>query len=108
TRRIAVTLDIVAIGHLINETIVNPKKEMRSVLGSPVAYSMACAAALGKQVGIVSRLGDAYPERLRAPLIELGIDVRGIRRSGPASTNNQLVYDESGNKSIHYLSRAAD
>lgn len=101
-------LDIVAIGHLINETIVHPGKEMRSVLGSPVAYSMTSAAALGKRVGIVSRIGNDYPEHLLAPLVELGIDTRGIIRSGELSTNNQLVYDGHGNKSIRYLSRAPD
>ena len=102
------TLDIVAIGHLINETIVRPAKKMRSVLGSPVAYSMACAAALGKHVGIVSRIGVDYPERLLEPLIELGIDTEGVVRQGGLSTNNQLVYDTNGNKTIRYLSRAPD
>jgi ribokinase len=105
-RRVIVALDIVAIGHLINETIVYPGKESKSVLGSPVAYSMACAAALGKRVGISSRIGMDYPERLLAPLVELGVDLRGVIREGAVSTNNLLEYDESGNKSIRYLDRA--
>jgi sugar/nucleoside kinase (ribokinase family) len=101
-----VTLDIVAIGHLINETIIAPGQRPQSVLGSPVAYSMACAAALGKHVGIVSRIGTDYPMNLLDPLIQLGVDDRGILQSGTISTINELIYDSAGNKSIRYLSRA--
>lgn len=99
-------LDIVAIGHLINETIVYPGKKSRSVLGSPVAYSMACAAALGKQVGIVARIGEDYPHSLLDPLIELGVNLNGVVSEGPASTVNVLEYDDQGSKTIRYLSRA--
>jgi len=40
-------LDLVAIGHLIKETIKFPHKTIGPVLGSPVAYSSVAAARLG-------------------------------------------------------------
>ena len=99
-------LDIVAVGHIINETIVFPGKETQSVLGSPPAYSMSVAARVGANVGIFTRIGEDYPDRLLDPLRECGVDLTGVLREGELSTNNRLVYDEQGNKTIHYLSRA--
>lgn len=98
--------DIVAVGHLINETIVFPNQETRSVLGSPPAYSMACAARLGGRVGIFSRIGHDYPDRLLEPLLACGVDLAGVIRAGDASTNNLLKYLPDGSKRIDYLSRA--
>lgn len=100
------SLDIVAVGHIINETIVFPGKETRSVLGSPPAYSMSVAARVGARVGVFTRIGSDYPERLLDPLRECGVDLAGVLREGDASTNNQLVYATDGSKTIHYLSRA--
>ena len=98
--------DIVAVGHIINERIVFPDKETRRVLGSPPAYSMACAARLGANVGILTRIGEDYPDELLEPLRQCGVDLTGVIREGPVSTNNELVYAEDGTKSIRYLSRA--
>ena len=100
------SLDIVAVGHIINETIVFPGKETRSVLGSPPAYSMSVAARVGARVGVFTRIGSDYPERLLDPLRECGVNLAGVLREGDASTNNQLVYAADGSKTIHYLSRA--
>jgi len=101
-----VPLDLIAVGHIINETIVSPGKETRSVLGSPPAYSMACAASLGARAGILTRIGQDYPDELLAPLRNCGVDLSGVIRQGDVSTNNELVYAADGTKTIRYLSRA--
>ena len=98
--------DIVAVGHLINETIVGPGGETRSVLGSPPAYSMAVAARVGARVGIQSAIGFDYPDTLLEPLRQCGVDLQGVARGEHASTNNELRYASDGTKTIKYLSRA--
>mgnify|MGYP001238200698 CR=1 FL=1 len=100
------SFDIVAVGHLINETIIYPGKDARSVLGSPPAYSMACAASVGAKVGIFSCIGSDYPDRLLEPMERLGVDLQGVQRRGDSSTNNLLTYAPDGSKTIEYLSRA--
>ena len=99
-------MEIVAVGHIINETIEFPGQETRAVLGSPPAYSMACAASLGAHAGILTRIGDDYPDELLEPLRACGVDLTGVIRAGQVSTNNKLVYAEDGTKTIHYLTRA--
>ena len=89
-------LDIVALGHIINETIVFPDQTTKSVLrssllrnsllGGPPAYSMVCAARLGAKVGVVTKIGSDYPKRLLKPFYEAKVDTEGIRCSGDVST----------------------
>ncbi|MCH2123644.1 MAG: carbohydrate kinase family protein [Pirellulaceae bacterium] len=100
------SLDIVAIGHVINETIIYPQQKTRQVLGSPPAYSMAVAAGVGAQVGILTRIGTDYPRELLEPLQTLGVDLQGIVCRGEVSTNNQLIYSDNGTKEIQYLTKA--
>ncbi|HID31622.1 MAG TPA: carbohydrate kinase family protein [Desulfobacterales bacterium] len=100
------SLDIVALGHIIHETIVFPDFTTKSVLGSPPAYSMVCAARLGAKVGLVTKIGSDYPKRLLCPFYEAKVDTEGIRCSGDVSTTTQLVYARDGSKVIHYLKKA--
>ena len=100
------SFDIVAVGHVINETIIFPGKDARSVLGSPPAYSMACAASIGANVGIFTCIGSDYPQKLLEPLERLGVDLQGAIQRGDSSTNNLLTYASDGSKTIEYLSRA--
>jgi len=100
------SLDIVALGHIINETIVFPDQTTKSVPGSPPAYSMVCAARLGAKVGVVTKIGSDYPKRLLKSFYEAKVDTEGIRCSGDVSTTTQLVYARDGSKVIHYLKKA--
>lgn len=98
--------EIVALGHIVNETIRFPDRVIAPVLGSPVAYSMVCAARLGARVGIVTHIGSDFPEELLTPFHQAGVDLTGVMREGGSSTCSELIYDESGEKVILYPSRA--
>ena len=99
--------DLIAIGHLIKETIKFSEKTMGPLLGSPAAYSSVAAAKLGVRVGIVTKIGEDMPEDLLNPLVEVNVDRRGIK-VGEKTTTNLLIYDELGNKRIEYLKKAPD
>ena len=102
------SLDIVALGHILNERIVFPDQTTKAVLGSPVAYSMVCCARLGGSVGIVTHIGTDYPQELLRPFGDAGVQTQGLICEGPDSTTNRLVYDENGDKQIFYEKKAPD
>lgn len=98
-------VDVVVLGHILNEKIVFPDKEIYPVLGSPVAYSSVCIAFLGVDVGIVTKIGKNFPQELLAVFKETGVNTEGIKVC-ENSTNNELIYDNHGNKTLNFLSKA--
>lgn len=100
-------VSVVVLGHILNEKIVFPDKEIFPVLGSPVAYSSVCMSSLGVEVGIVTKIGEDFPEELLAVFLETGVDIKGISYC-KHSTNNKLIYDIEGKKTLEFLSKADD
>ncbi len=100
-------VDVVCLGHILNEKIIFPDKVIAPVLGSPAAYSSVCLASLGVDVGIVTKIGPDFPEDLLEVYDRAGVDKEGIS-VGEASTNNELIYDSDGNKTLKFITRAED
>lgn len=100
-------VDIAVIGHILNEKVVFPEKEIYPVLGSPVAYSSVCMSMLSVDVGIVTKIGRDFPEQLLTVFKQTGVDTSGIKLCN-SSTNNELIYDFNGNKRVNFLSKADD
>ncbi len=52
------SVNVVAIGHVLNETIVFADGRRKGpVLGSPAAYSSTATARLGVPTGVVTKVG---------------------------------------------------
>ncbi len=100
-------VDIVCLGHILNEKIIFPDKVISSVLGSPAAYSSVCLASLGEDVGIVTKIGPDFPESLLKVFDKTRVDKKGIS-VGEMSTNNELMYDSVGNKTVKFITKAED
>jgi len=100
-------VDVVCIGHILNEKIIFPDKVISPVLGSPAAYSSVCLASLGVDVGIVTKIGPDFPKDLLEAYSKVGVGKEGIS-IGEASTNNELIYDSDGNKTLKFITRAED
>jgi len=97
--------ELVIIGHIINETIQYPDRTITPVLGSPAAYSSVIASRLGIKTGLVTKIGKDWPDKLLQAIKDAKVDIRGVK-VGDKSTKNLLIYDTSGNKRVHYLSKA--
>ena len=97
--------ELVAAGHIVQETIYFPDKTVGPVLGSPPAYSLVTAAKLGTSTGLVTKIGDDFPQALLEPFDQAGVDTSGIHYGGQ-STCSHLIYDQKGNKEIRFPSRA--
>ena len=101
------TPEIVFAGHLVQEMIRFPDRELGPVLGSPVAYGSLTASRLGGRAGLVSIVGTDMPPELLQPLRAAGVDLTGLQvLEGERTTRSQLVYDESGHKQIRYPQQA--
>lgn len=98
-------LEIVVLGHILNEKIIFPDKEIYPVLGSPVAYSSSCMASLGRKIGIVTKIGHDFPRNLISIFDQLKVDQAGIT-VGKSSTNNELIYHENGRKTVKFITKA--
>ena len=99
--------EIIVVGHILNEKIIFPNRVVAPVLGSPAAYSSVCLASLGVKVGIVTRIGRDFPPLLLGVFNECGVRQDGLH-VGKASTNNELIYDERGYKTLRFLTRAEE
>ncbi len=100
-------LDCISIGHIIREFIVFTDRESEEVLGSPAAYSSVTMARLGVRAGILTRIGPDMPNHLLRPFRDAGVDLGGLKivKDEP-TTATRLIYDETGDKSIEYPSKA--
>lgn len=99
--------EIIVVGHILNEKIVFPDRVIAPVLGSPAAYSSVCMASLGVKVGVVTKIGRDFPQSLLRVFDECDVLQDGIH-FGRTSTNNELIYDERGYKTLRFLTRAED
>ncbi len=99
--------DLVAVGHIVGETIHYPDRTIGPVLGGPPAYSLVAAAQQGIRTGLVTKIGNDFPSTLLKPFQQAGVDITGIRNCD-RSTMSQLIYDSNGNKEIKFPFRAAN
>jgi sugar/nucleoside kinase (ribokinase family) len=95
--------ELVCVGRIVQEMIHLPHETKGPVLGSPPAYCSVAAARQGTTTGIVTRIGPDISQDLLKPIMDAGVDTRGILIGG-RTTASVLIYDEKGNKEIHYPS----
>jgi len=102
---VAVTPDLVCVGHVVREMISFPDGVKGPFLGSPPAYCSVAAARQGTTTGLVTVIGPDMPQALLQPITDAGVDTRGIRR-GKCTTASELIYDAQGDKEIQYPAKA--
>ena len=98
--------DVAVVGHILNERVIFTDRVLYPVLGSPAAYCSICLARLGKNVGIVTKIGADFPKHLLEVFAQVGVRQEGLITTS-ASTMNELIYHKDGHKTLKFLSRAA-
>ncbi len=93
-------MDLVSLGNILKETIIDKDGRKQFVLGGPAAYSTVCVACLGGEAGIVTRVGDDMLADFLQVFADAGVDQGGLDRKSPATTTNVLGYDDQGRKRI--------
>lgn len=95
-------IDIVVIANIINETIFFPDRTLGPVLGSPAAYSSLVIARSGRDVGLVTYVGDDMEGLVNE--LDL-VDNQGFIPYN-YSTTNHLIYHEDGHKDVKFVKKA--
>lgn len=95
--------NLVVIGHIMIETIyLSNGKVIGPVLGSPAAYSSVAASSLRTRTGLATVVGKDMPFYIVNPIIETGVETKGICIKGKTSRSMKLSYDKDGNKKVSY------
>ncbi len=86
------------LGQLNREYILPVEgRPLLDAAGGPVLYAAAGAALWGAAVGLVSRVGENFPQHWLEDLAARGWDVSGVRvLPQPLETRRVLIYDQQG------------
>jgi sugar/nucleoside kinase (ribokinase family) len=88
--------DIITVGHLCIDSITLPNRQRPiNILGGSSTYVSLAARRLDSRVGIISRIGNDFPEAYKWWLQQEGIDLTGvIKTEGAHTTSYELKYNE--------------
>ena len=100
------TLNLVVVGHISQDVIVDSKGRIHEELGGTAAYSSLTAAKLGAQAGIVSKVGGDFKTRYHELLSDHGVDVAGLTVTGEKTTAFKNSYDAEDRRTQTLLALA--
>ncbi|TFG05917.1 carbohydrate kinase family protein [Candidatus Thorarchaeota archaeon] len=90
-------MEIVVVGHLSRDLLITPERR-RETLGGGTAYAMLAPALGALGAGIVTRVGADFEQEYLTLLRNSGLDLTGLRVSGPHTTRFVNEYDKEGNR----------
>ncbi|MEM0358693.1 MAG: PfkB family carbohydrate kinase [Candidatus Hadarchaeales archaeon] len=90
--------EIVVVGHIAIDVNVFPWGIIENVLGGAPTYGGLALRALGKEVGVLSKVGRDLPEKFPPLYRAFGIDTEGIMVVGEHTTLFENTYDERGRR----------
>ncbi|NHJ49552.1 MAG: hypothetical protein FK733_17310 [Asgard group archaeon] len=101
-------LELVVIGSITEDLIVKPNRKEEQLIGGTPIYVAATAKALGKTVGIVSKVGTDFQVKHLKQIHNLEADLNGFQISGNTSMKFKNIYDLKGNRSQEILSSSEE
>ncbi len=87
-------LDSVVVGHVTVDVNVFPHGVVENVLGGAPTYSGFALTSLGDEVGIVSRIGEDFPEYFPPLFSKFGLNTEGILITSGGTTKFENKYTE--------------
>jgi len=101
------TLDLVTVGHFAIDHIQSPHDDRpKQALGGSVTYVSLAARKLGAHVGVVSKVGDDFPNAYDELLSKNGVDLSGVGKVKNATTTCFVLEYEDVNRRLFLRSRA--
>ncbi len=98
------SLDLAVAGNLLVDAVVYEDGSTRMAQpGGAVLYVALGAALWGVRVGIVSVVGDDYPQRMLDELAARDVDLSGLRRLGRPGLRTWLLYEGRRRHVVHRL-----
>ena len=98
--------DLVVVGHIALDFITRGGETIRSALGGPPTYASLAASKLGASVGIISKVGDDFPEEHMEFLMSSGIDLASLKVVSGEKTTRFLIEYTDGERNMVLQARA--
>ena len=96
-------LDLVVVGHVMQEWIEREGVMAGPLLGGPAAYASLAASKAGGHVGLLTIVGRGDATEVLEGLEASPVDLRGIVRRGHHTRTTLLKYESDGTKSVKYV-----
>ncbi len=93
-----VQLDMVVAGHVTVDVNVLPHGVVENVLGGTPTYAGFALTTLGEEVGVVSKLGQDFPEHFPPLFSKFGLNTEGILATSGKTTKFENKYSEDGSR----------
>ncbi|KXB03775.1 hypothetical protein AKJ48_03650 [candidate division MSBL1 archaeon SCGC-AAA261O19] len=90
--------DTIIIGHITIDVNVFPWGLIENVLGGAPTYTGFALTTLKKKAGVVSKLGQDFPEKFSPVFSKFGLDTEGILATSGQTTTFENTYDEKGGR----------
>lgn len=91
-------LDTVVVGHATVDVNVFPHGVIENVLGGAPTYAGFALASLGRDVGIVSKIGQDFPDYFPPLFSKFGLNTEGILVTEGKTTKFENTYTEEGER----------
>lgn len=91
-------LDAVVIGHTTVDVNVLPHGIIENVLGGAPTYAGFSLTALGKETGIISKIGQDFPEHFPPLFSKFGLNTEGVLVTSGKTTKFENTYPEEGER----------
>lgn len=90
--------DTIIIGHVTIDVNVFPWGLIENVLGGAPTYTGFALTTLKSKAGVVSKLGQDFPEKFSPVFSKFGLDTEGILATSGQTTTFENTYDEKGDR----------
>lgn len=91
-------LDTVVVGHITIDVNVLPHGIVENILGGTPTYAGFALTEMGEEVGIVSKIGQDFPEHFPPLFSKFGINTEGILATPGKTTKFENKYLEDGKR----------
>lgn len=91
-------LDAVVIGHTTVDVNIFPHGIIENVLGGSPTYAGFMLTKLGREVGLVSKIGQDFPEHFPPLFSKFGLNTEGILATRGKTTRFENTYTEEGER----------
>ncbi len=99
--------DVITIGHIAIDYIISPRKpELKPTLGGSPVYVSLAARKLDSKTGIISKVGQDFPEAYIQWLRNQSINLSGLKRIKGAKTTSFTLKYQNEKRRLQLKSRA--
>ncbi len=91
-------LDMVVAGHITIDVNVFPHGIVENMLGGTPTYAGFALTTLGRETGVISKIGEDFPEQFPPLFSKFGLNTEGILATSEKTTKFENTYADDGSR----------